>query len=320
MFVIVLVAGIPDKFMVTYMKVMDWFFTMLSVYKHKLKCKIEFHCDYEIGMRNGIELSGRLHGYDPIARQERFHLLQMLIKAIGANHLRGAYMFSNKGDISYFNEFKYNLQLFFVSNMLPLVGHGKMWQYLRNQITKALMEMPAMKTKKEVLKHGIDTFWKWFDNVLSGTDSSRYTLKQTNGFRQSIRTSNKMESMHNKLKKALGVHNNIYGTSNGMQVIENKTLCDYIMHTEQEDELELSKEQQAIEDQTRAVWDDIDQEIRRLSNQVERVTNKFWCDQCVRLQNIHYGGRSWLTTLTEDVFADFEAGILQENPLVGVSD
>lgn len=312
---IALTAGLPDKFMISYMEVMNWFLSTLAVCGNKLDNNFEFHMDYELGMRNGTELMARLHGYNPSNRQERFHLLQMIVKHIGSNHLRGAYMYTAKGDASFFNKFRYNFQLLYVSNMLPLTGHRKMWDYLPKLIDDALSEMPKMKTPQDVLLSGMRAFWKWFEKTISGTAISRYSLKQLNGYKQAVRTSNKMESMHNKLRKAVGVHSNLYAFSGGMQQLENQTICDFVMRREQAEELKLDKQRQKIEDLTREVWDAIEVEITRLNNDDNRVSNRFWLDRCIELQNIHYGGKNAVSSITKQVFDDFDKGLLDADTI-----
>ena len=305
--------------MISYMEVMDWFLTMLAVCDHKLNEEFEFHMDYELGMRNGTELVSILHGYTPTNRQERFHLLQMIVKHIGSNHLRGAYMYSAKGDASYFNKFRYNFQLLYVSNMLPLIGHKAMWEYLPSEIDAALLDMPKMNTPIDVLKSGLKSFWKWFERNLSGSPNSRYSLPQLNGYKQAIRTSNKMESMHNKLRGAVGTHSNIQSFSGGMQKLENQTICDYVMRQEQQEDLKLDKERQEIEDATRKVWDAIEVEIASLNNDANRVSLRFWLDRCIELQHIHYGGKNAVSSIAKQVFEDFDNGLLDAD-VINASD
>ena len=303
----VLVAGLPDKAMGSYRAVMDWFFSMLTVYGHRLAEQFEFHGDYEVGMRTSTETAAILHGYRPKTRQERFHLIQMIIKQIGKNHLRGAYSFTDKGSGKCFNEYRYTNQLLLVANLLPIDGQRSMYGYLPGQITAALKGISSkLKTPSVVLLAGDAKFWTWFENTISGNPGSRYTLQATNGFRQSIRTSNKMESMHNKMKKAVGVHNNLWDFSSGMQKLENQNICDYMMHEEQQDTLKLTKQQKEIENKTCAVWDTITTEIAKNDGDASKIATHYWVQKCIELQDIHYGGRSPVSTLAREVFAELD--------------
>lgn len=279
----------------SYEAMMLFWLEMLNLTDNRLSSTVRAKGDYEVGPRSKTRSTLQEYGYNVVIEGELFHFTKSLWKRIGLFHLKGLYMFNNGGDSSYFNPFRFLIQLLFCITLLPHYAVKKTYLYIKPQLATVHTQFQYrdLTITKASCKKSIAELIDYFERVWMGDEShtSKYSIRESNNYLNSVRTTNSLETWHNQLRRAVGIKEDIFDFLKGIQQLEQDSVVQFWQYLEHGFKHKRRKIYIEREKLLNTIWQKCEDEIDTYEDP-EDIEAEFWFDILMEMQELFYTAKN----------------------------
>ena len=291
---LVLLALLPNKETLSYQIVMAWWLQYMHGFGLKVgiakngKTWLLLLLDYEGGQRNGLKIELSNCDIEAEERGEFFHKTQALMKNLQKHHLKELYTFFDKDNANFFNQFNYAIKMLFSLDFLPEKVVPTVFEFLQPIIEKSLLCIPFRKksvksTKKEATRH-LKSYLQ--DYYVKTWSDGKYSIAETNFFKQSVRVTVALEAQNGAMEKETGTHPNIFKFMDAVAGWENEAVINYMQLLKHGSTHQRNKDLKAREIKLWDAWNECDKKMQQTP--LDQIPTQWWFQRLVDITNIMY--------------------------------